>query len=55
MDQEIYDKVLELLSDQEDQNGVSDFARILSFHYPDQGRALLTKLGALPTVPLINE
>lgn len=48
MDQEIYDKIMEILSNEPDQNGVQNFAQLLSFHYPDQGRALLTILGAIP-------
>ena len=47
MDQEVYDKVMELLADQPDQNGMQGFATLVAFHYPDSGRALLTKLGAL--------
>ena len=49
MDQEVYDKVKEILADSEDQNGVENFAQLMAFHYPDSGRALLTKLGALPS------
>lgn len=48
MDQEVYDKVMELLADREDQNGVQNFAQLMSFHHPESGRALLVKLGALP-------
>lgn len=47
MDQEVYDKVMELLADREDQGGAHEMATLMAFHYPESGRALLTKLGAL--------
>lgn len=54
MDQEVYDKVLELLAGAPDQNGVEDFARLVAFHYPDQGRELLRAVQALPAPDLVN-
>lgn len=41
MDQEVYDAVMGLLAAHPDQNGVSEFAMLLSFHYPEFGRAVL--------------
>jgi hypothetical protein len=47
MDQEVYDVVTAALADREDQSGVNELAMLMAFHYPETGRALLTKLGAL--------
>lgn len=48
MDQEVYDAVVSALAEREDQSGVNELATLMAFHYPETGRALLTKLGALP-------
>ena len=41
MDQEVYDEVLSRLADMEDQHGAMEFALLLAFHYPGQGRLVL--------------
>lgn len=48
MDQEVYDEVMTRLSHLEDSAGVREFAMLLSFHYPDQGRALIESFNPTP-------
>lgn len=48
MDQEVYDKIVELLAEHHDQPGAAEFATLAAFHYPESGRALLVAVGALP-------
>lgn len=52
MDQEIYDAVLQCL-DGCDQRAAIEVATFLAFHYPDEGRVIVSKFAALepPTPP----